>query len=92
MPNDYGRPRSTPERLHGHCFTEVRFFKWQEDDVSVSLRASGASYGGERSAIHLLYTDTVGALCSVDYKGAGRQYVDQGKLVIEVIATQDGDI
>ena len=27
-------------------FTEVRFFKWQEDEVSVSLRARSGSYGG----------------------------------------------
>lgn len=27
-------------------YTEKRFFEWHEDKVSVSLRASGASYGG----------------------------------------------
>lgn len=27
--------------------------------------------------------DTVGALCAVDYKGAGNQYVNDGKLVIQ---------
>ena len=27
-------------------YTEKRFFKWVEDEVSVSLRASSASYGG----------------------------------------------
>lgn len=27
-------------------YTEVRFFKWKEDEISVSLRASSASYGG----------------------------------------------
>ena len=27
-------------------FAEKRFFKWQEDDVSVSLRAKSGSYGG----------------------------------------------
>lgn len=40
--------------------------------------------GGVRSAYHLLYTDTVGALCQDDYKGPNRQYVEQGKLIIEV--------
>lgn len=28
------------------CFSEVRFFKWQDSDKSVSLRAKSASYGG----------------------------------------------
>lgn len=28
------------------CYAEVRFFKWQEDDVAVSLRAKSGSYGG----------------------------------------------
>lgn len=28
-------------------YTEKRFFEWEEDDVSVTLRNSGASYGGE---------------------------------------------
>jgi len=26
--------------------TEKRFFKWYEDDISVSLRAKSGSYGG----------------------------------------------
>ena len=26
--------------------TEKRFFKWEEDEISVSLRARSASYGG----------------------------------------------
>lgn len=40
--------------------------------------------GGVRSVNHLFYTDTVGALCQDDYKGPNRQYVEQGKLIIEV--------
>ena len=28
------------------CYAEKRFFEWYEDDLSVSLRASGGSYGG----------------------------------------------
>ena len=27
-------------------FSEVRFFKWQDNDKSVSLRAKSGSYGG----------------------------------------------
>ena len=34
--------------------------------------------GGQRSI-----SDTVGALCAVDYKGAGNQYVADGKIIIE---------
>lgn len=28
------------------CFAEKRFFKWQEDEVAVSLRNHSGSYGG----------------------------------------------
>ena len=31
--------------------TEKRFFEWHEDDLSVSLRASGGSYGGGRKCL-----------------------------------------
>lgn len=27
-------------------YTEKRFFEWHEDDISVTLRNAGASYGG----------------------------------------------
>lgn len=47
MPNDHRRTSEPSDGLHGNrCYTEVRFFKWQPDEVSVSLRNSGASYGG----------------------------------------------
>ena len=62
--------------------TETRFFEWEEDDVSVTLRNSGGSYGGVRGIGYLLYQDTIGALCEDDYKGPNRQYVDQDKLII----------
>jgi len=64
--------------------TEKRFFEWHEDDVSVTLRNKGGSYGGGRSVDHLPYQNTVGALQSVDYKGPNRQYVEADKLVIEI--------
>jgi len=32
--------------MNAKTYTEVRFFKWKEDEVSVSLRAASASYGG----------------------------------------------
>ena len=62
--------------------TEKRFFKWVEDDVSVTLRGCSASYGGVRGTRYLLYQDTVGALCAMDYKGVQQQQVMQGKLIL----------
>lgn len=41
-------------------------------------------WGGYRDSGHLYYTDTVGALCARDYKGVGTQYVEEGKLIIEL--------
>ena len=47
------------------CYAEKRFFEWYEDDQSVSLRASGGSYGGgsevlviESNQNHATITDT----------------------------------
>lgn len=42
--------------------------------------------GGVGSTRHLIYADTVGAICARDYKGIGNQYVNEGKLVIEILA------
>lgn len=68
-------------------FAEKRFFKWEKDEIAVSLRNRSGSYGGGiGSPRHILYADTVGALCARDYKGAGNEYVEEGKLVIEVIS------
>ena len=64
--------------------TEKRFFEWQFDDKSVTLRNSGGSYGGVRSVDHLFYQQIVGALQYDDYKGPNRQYVEADKLIIEV--------
>lgn len=33
---------------------------------------------------HLIYTDTIGSLCARDYKSVGSQYVEEGKLVIDI--------
>lgn len=63
--------------------TEKRFFEWNIDDKSVTLRNSGGSYGGARSVDHLLYQQIVGALQYDDYKGPNRQYVEADKLIIE---------
>ncbi len=65
------------------CLTEKRFFEWHEDDVSVTLRNKGGSYGGgQRSTHHLLYQDTIGALCATDYKWVQQEQVYQGKLIV----------
>ena len=50
MPDNNRRPPEQSDGLHGNsdsiCFTEKRFFEWEQDRKSVSLRASGGSYGG----------------------------------------------
>ena len=62
--------------------TEKRFFEWHEDDVSVTLRNRGGSYGGERGTRYLLYQKTIGALCATDYKWVQQEQVMQGKLIV----------
>ena len=62
--------------------TEKRFFEWHEDDVSVTLRNRGGSYGGERGTRYLLYQETIGALCATDYKWVQQEQVMQGKLIV----------
>lgn len=37
------------ERMSSKCYVEKRFFEWYEDEVSVTLRSVGASYGGQRA-------------------------------------------
>ena len=47
MSDNNGRPSEPSDGLHGvSCYAEVRFFKWQEADTSVSLRNKSGSYGG----------------------------------------------
>ena len=62
--------------------TEKRFFEWHEDDVSVTLRNRGGSYGGVRGTRYLLYQETIGALCATDYKWVQQEQVMQGKLIV----------
>jgi hypothetical protein len=38
--------------------TEKRFFKWEEDDISVTLRERSASYGGGSEVLVICYTKT----------------------------------
>jgi len=46
-----------------------------------TLKANGGDIGGGQRNV----SDTVGALCAVDYKGAGNQYVRDGKCIIQRI-------
>lgn len=72
--------------------TEKRFCEWYEDDVSVTLRHMSGSYGGERSACHLLYQTRVGALCATDYKWVQQEQVMQGKLIVEILPEDNRNI
>ena len=65
--------------------TEKRFFEWHEDDISVTLRERGGSYGGVGSPRYLLYQETIGALCATDYKWVQQEQVTQGKLIVCLI-------
>lgn len=63
------------------CYSQDAYDKYSESAQSATIKQSGGVYGGgQRSAC-----DTVGALCAVDYKGAGNQYVTDGKLIIQNI-------
>lgn len=69
--------------------TEKRFFEWHEDDVSVTLRNRGGSYGGVRGTRYLLYQETIGALCATDYKWVQQEQVMQGKLIVYELSESD---
>lgn len=56
--------------------------EYKEAEISGSLRFKSGDAGGQRSACYC--TDTIGALCARDYKGIGNQFVDEGKLIVEV--------
>ena len=63
------------------CVSQDAYDKYTENDKSATLKQSGGIYGGGVGSI----SDTVGALCAVDYKGAGNQYVNDGKCIIQSI-------
>ena len=46
--------------------------------------------GGVGSTRHLIYTDTIGAICARGFKGIGSQYANEGKLIIEVLRNDSG--
>lgn len=39
--------------------TEKRFFEWHEDDVSVTLRNKGGSYGGGGSEVFVICSGSI---------------------------------
>jgi len=59
------------------CYTKTSFGQYAEGIGT--LRANGGDIGGKRDTC---YQQTIGALCADDYKGANRQYVGDGKLVV----------
>lgn len=44
--------------------TEKRFFEWHEDDVSVTLRNKGGSYGGGSEVFVIFPTQIPSDLCA----------------------------
>ncbi len=61
---------------------EKKYDEYVEDEISGTLRNKSGNYGGGSEVLVIYYTDTVGALCMDDYKGANKQYVEQEKLII----------
>lgn len=70
---------------------EMKYDEYVEDGISGTLRNKSGNYGGG-SEVLVIYTDTCGALCMDDYKGANKQYVEQGKLVITRRSVKDMEI
>ena len=71
------------------CFAQPGYGKWVKQDVSDPIRASGGDIGGGERNAHLLYSDTIGALCARDFKGVGSQYVYENKLVIDNVNSSE---
>ena len=44
--------------------TEKRFFEWHEDDVSVTIRNKGGSYGGGSEVLIISYTNERSEHCN----------------------------
>lgn len=70
---------------------EMKYDEYVEDEISGTLRNNMGNYGGG-SEVLVIYSDTVGALCLDDYKGANKQYVEQGKLIITKRSVKDMEI
>ena len=63
-------------------YAEVRFFKWQEADTSVSLRAKSGSYGGGSEV--LVIQDVTGTLSPGAHAGSyNGQDAYNGMLIVD---------
>lgn len=65
------------------CYSQDAFAKYNENECSATLRQSGGDYGG--AAKHSLYQEVIGSLCARDSRGVGNQYVQENKLIVEVV-------
>ena len=76
--------------VHAVCYAEKRFFDWEEDDTSVTIRNKGGSYGGgQKSSLwkrhgKMICTDIVGTLDTEYRKVTSNQIVANNQLVVEV--------
>jgi len=63
-----------------HCiaFSQDAYDTYSQSDVSATITPSGGVYGGGQRVI----SNTVNSLCAVDYKGAGNQYIEDKKVII----------
>lgn len=64
------------------CVSQDRYDQYTERESSATIKQSGGIYGGDRK--HLLYQDSIGSLTRCDSKYAGNQYVNDGKVIIDV--------
>lgn len=78
--------RCIPRPNSVHTVTEKRYGEYHEDDKSVTLRNSGATYGGGSETLILkgINGDTAGTLDSNYYKGCGeRQNIEREVVYME---------
>ena len=55
------------------AYSEKRFFEWHKDDLSVSLRNKGGSYGGGSEVLIVSYVPMLSEVCVPEIgKGSGR--------------------
>ena len=52
------------DEMKQKTLTEKRFFEWHEDDVAVTLRNKGGSYGNGSEVLIICYTKTKSGRCA----------------------------
>lgn len=77
--SDVSYTLNTLER-HSVAYSQDAYDKYSETDVSAALKRSGGNFGGYGN-----HSETIGALCSRDFKGVGNQYVKEGKIIVQDI-------